>query len=201
MNGVSIMGLLMRILNDRSFLIALWTLGVVSGAFFPGTARAGFFDFLFGPPAVPEQQPYDAERVYRHRFSHGFHAHKPAARHKLALADKPDHPVRPLAPADIMDDPSLKRGDAVMTPAGIRIFVGYSGVPHHPEDFRKISEVKKLSQRERSALAALDTPAIKVEKQGADQGPAMGRSASEHKITAGETITDSNGRTVRYVGP
>jgi hypothetical protein len=51
-----------------------------------------------------------------------------------------------------MDDESLKRGDAVVTQAGIRIFMGSSGGHHQPEDFRKISEIQKLSQRERRAV-------------------------------------------------
>ncbi len=78
--------------------------------------------------------------------------------------------------------------------------MGSSGGHHQPEDFRKISEIKKLSQRERHALAVLDTP--NANPGGAKDGAASmatGRSVSE--VTIGETITDPNGRTIRYVGP
>ena len=193
----------MRVSSDhRRWAIALWTVGALSGAFFPGTAKAGFFDFLF-PPGVQERQAYFPRPRFHRHFGHGsFHGHTVAAHRKVLLAEKADHPARPSGPTNIMDDQSLKRGDAVMTQAGIRIFVGYSSTPHRPGDFRKISEVKKLSQRERKALAALDTPDANSAGQSA-RGPsvALGRSATERKVTAGETITDPNGRTVRYVGP
>lgn len=80
--------------------------------------------------------------------------------------------------------------------------MGYSGSHHEPEDFRKISEIKKLSQRERSALAALDAPGSITGRQTAgEHGIVTGRSATEDNITVGQTITDPNGRTIRYVGP
>lgn len=202
----------MRIaLDHRRWAVALWTVGAVSGMTYPNIAQAGFFDFLFGlqDPAARSYDAYPghpqgAYPEYRKRADYGSHrhAHKNTARRKLIVADKSDHPIGPQAPVDIMNDESLQRGDAVMTHAGIRIFVGYSGGRHRPEDFRKISEIKKLSQRERSALAALDMPGSKAGGQtNANASLITGRSATEHKVTAGETITDPNGRTVRYVGP
>jgi hypothetical protein len=193
--------------------VALWVVGAVAGFAFPSTAQAGFFDFLFG--AQPQTQvfrPYDAfpGRVRRHadrsfhRHEHRFAAHQFVAHRKIVLADKTDHPTRPQEQTDIMDDDSLRRGDAVMTQAGIRVFVGYSSDHHRPEDFQKISEIKKLSQRARSALAALDAPRPKPSGQTAgEHGVVTGRSATENenKVSVGETITDPNGRTIRYVGP
>ena len=81
------------------------------------------------------------------------------ARRKMVVAD--NHPVGPLGPTDLMDDDSLRRGDAVVTPSGIRIFIGSSGSHHAPEDFRKLSEIKGLSKVERKALA-LWTPKVPV---------------------------------------
>jgi hypothetical protein len=114
----------------------------------------------------------------------------------MVVAD--NHPVGPLAPTDLMDDDSLRLGDAVMTASGIRIFIGSSGTHHAPQDFRKLSEIKGLSKRERKALAALDT-----QGSGPDgkQGMATGRSASELNLVLGETIIDPQGRSIRYVGP
>ena len=77
-------------------------------------------------------------------------------------------------------------GDAVMTQAGIKIFVGYSSGHHQPEDFRKISEIKKLSKRERSALAALDASSVKPGGQTMASGMVTGRSASENQLTPGK---------------
>ena len=177
------------------------------GIFFPAIAQAGFFDFLF-QPAVPETRPFEAGPGQMPRYGSGGadvrkragHHHRLAARRHI-LADKENH-HRPDGPIDLMDDESLKHGDAVMTQAGIRIFMGASGGHHQPEDFRKISEIKKLSQRERRALAVLD--ASNANPGGPRDGaPSMatGRSVSESNVTVGETITDPNGRTIRYVGP
>lgn len=98
-----------------------------------------------------------------------------------------------------MEDWSLRKGDAVVTPAGIRIFVGPSGKHHAAEDFRAPSEVKGLTKRERKALTSLGTQGF-VER--AHSGAAVtGRSASEGTVVPGEMITDPQGRTIRYVGP
>ena len=190
--------------NRFGMVIAAVAVSVGQGIAFPSRADAGFFDFLFGPPpqtrAVEPYYPYPGH--FRRHADRGFHrhAHRLAARVKLVVADR--HPVRPLGPVDIMDDDSLKRGDAVMTQAGIRIFVGYSSSHHEPEDFRRISEIKKLSRRERSALAALDARSLNSrEQKPAGKAIVTGRSASEQEVTVGETITDPNGRTIRYVGP
>jgi hypothetical protein len=114
----------------------------------------------------------------------------------MVVAD--NHPVGPVPPTDLMDDDSLRRGDAVMTPSGIRIFIGSSGDHHEPEDFRKPSEIKGLPKVERKALAALD-----AQGSGTDGKPGMatGRSASELKLVFGKTIVDPQGRSIRYVGP
>jgi len=191
--------------GHRLWAIALWTASAVPGIIFPNIAQAGFFDFLFGPPQTQAVRPYDAyPNHFRRHADRNFHwrAHNFAARRKLVVADRRDHPGGPHAPTDLMDDASLHRGDAVMTQAGIRIFVGDSSDHHQPEEFRKISEIKKLSQREREALAALDAPGANPGGQTAGQSDMVtGRSATEHNVTAGETITDPNGRTVRFVGP
>ncbi len=191
--------------GHRLWAIALWTASAVPGIIFPNIAQAGFFDFLFGAFQTQAVRPYDAyPNHFRRHADRNFHwrAHNFAARRKLVVADRRDHPVGPQAPTDLMDDASLHRGDAVMTQAGIRIFVGYSGSHHEPEDFRKISEIKKLSQRERSALAALDASgSITGGQMAGEHGIVTGRSATDDNITVGQTITDPNGRTIRYVGP
>ncbi|MGH6810990.1 MAG: hypothetical protein ACREDM_01140 [Methylocella sp.] len=196
--------------NGRGVAVAVVTVGLVHTAF-PSIAHAGFFDFLFGPfqsrPVRPYEAypghmlaPWGADPGFRRHAGRGFrrHEHKLTARRKLNVADETDHPVGPLAPTDIMDDESLRRGDAVMTPTGIRIFIGSSGDHHEPEDFRKPSEIKGLPKRERKAFAALD-----AQGSGTDGKPVMatGRSASELTLVFGETIVDPQGRSIRYVGP
>jgi hypothetical protein len=192
--------------NRRGVAIAAVT--VALGIAFPSIAHAGFFDFLFGQPERPAVRPYEgyfgsmpahwgADPGFRRRADPSFHRHRHKlwARRKMVVAD--NHP-RPLAPTDLMDDDSLRPGDAVVTPSGIRIFIGSSGSHHAPEDFRKPSDIKGLPKRERKALAALD-----AQDSGRDGKPGMatGRSASELKLVFGETIIDSQGRSIRYVGP
>ncbi|MGH6835956.1 MAG: hypothetical protein ACREC9_10505 [Methylocella sp.] len=129
-------------------------------------------------------------------FRRRAHGHKLTARRKLLVADNP--PIGPVPPTDLMDDESLRRGDAVMTPTGIRIFIGSSGDHHEPEDFRKPSEIKGLPKRERKALAALDAQGSDTEGK---RSMVTGRSASELKLVFGQTIIDPQGRPIRYVGP
>jgi len=187
--------------NGRGVAVAVVTVGLAQSIAFPSIAHAGFFDFLFGQlfqgRAVRPYEGY-ADPGFRRHADRGFHrhGHKLSARRKTVVAD--NHPVGPLAPTDLMDDESLRRGDAVMTASGIRIFIGSSGNHHEPEDFRKPSEIKGLSKVERKALAALDG-----QDSGADGKPriATGRSASEHNLVFGETIIDPQGRSIRYVGP
>jgi hypothetical protein len=195
--------------NGRGLAVAVVTVGLVQSVAFPSLAHAGFFDFLFAPFQTRPVRSYEgyfggapghwgADPGFRRRADRGFHrhGHKLMARRKLLVAD--NHPVGPVPPTDLMDDDSLRRGDAVMTPTGIRVFIGDSGDHHAPEDFRKPSEIKGLSKVERKALAALD-----AQGSGTDGKPglATGRSASEHKLVFGETIIDRQGRSIRYVGP
>ncbi|MGH6837348.1 MAG: hypothetical protein ACREDT_00805 [Methylocella sp.] len=195
--------------NGRGVAVAVATVGLVQTIAFPSIAHAGFFDFLFGPfqgrtvghygGYFGGMPGYWGPGFHRHS-EHGFHRHehKLAARRKLSVADETDDSAPPPAPADLMDDDSLRRGDAVMTTGGIRIFIGSPSDHHEPQDFRKPSEIKGLPKRERNALAALD-----AQGSGPRGNPvvATGRSASELKAVSGETIIDPRGRSVRYVGP
>jgi hypothetical protein len=172
---------------------------------FPAAAQAGFFDFLFGwVPQAPAARYFGARPHHWHGRHWGgglaFRRHEHEfSRGRLIVADRADHPQRPQGPVDLMDDESLRKGDAVMTPNGIRIFVGYSGSSHHaPEDFRIPSEVKGLSKRERKAFAGLDAQGSGT---GVTSGAVSGRSAIQRDVSVGQKITDSNGRTIRYVGP
>jgi hypothetical protein len=170
----------------------------------PGSAQAGFFDELFGqlfrPPVYRSYRPWGAAPGYRQRWHHFGHrlGRNSAARGRIIVTKKTDEAVKPREPVNIMEDESLRFGDAVMTEAGIRIFVGDSGDSHDPEEFRRPSEVRGLSKIERKALAALDTLGSASDANG---GIVTGRSATDRKITVGEMITDAKGRTIRYVGP
>jgi hypothetical protein len=159
-------------------------------------ARAGFFDFLFpsAQPAMPAYRP--PPHFFHRRIAHVEHHQKKivaAPRHRIVEAKA--HPVAPGA-VDLMDDDSLRDGDAVMTPTGLRIFVGSEGRHHSQGDFARISDTEGLSRRARSALLAVDAG-------HAGEQPALvtGRSATDAGISAGVPIVDPRGQKIRYVGP
>lgn len=56
----------------------------------------------------------------------------------------------------IYQDFTLRRGDAVMTPQGMRIFQGGAHHPHTIGDFRPIAESRDLPEHTRRMLAALE---------------------------------------------
>ena len=199
----------------RGFAIVLLGIGL-----FPDIARAGFFDFLFPQFQAPAARPFEPRPSYRvfsggpRFYRHSFRNHKRApwkviltdkthhpAHRKVILANNTNHLVRPYTPIDLMDDESLRHGDAVMTGAGIRIFVGDYGSHHDLTDFRMLSEIKGLSKRKRNALAALDAPGSNAGANEGESGMVTGRSVTDSTIVTGEMITDARGRSVRYVGP
>lgn len=171
----------------------------------PRPANAGFFDFLFGQsgtgwnPFAPNQgqvapQSQAVPSTRKHKTAH--------ARPRPTFEDKARRSGVHQPSPDLMDDASLRDGDAVVTPRGIRIFTGASGAHHGPEDFASLSEIKGLPGPKRSALAEIDAtylargpaPARKPES-------ATGRSAVGPRVEAGTMLTDPKGRTIRYVGP
>lgn len=87
-----------------------------------------------------------------------------------------------------------------MTPDGLRIFTGSEEWDHAPDDFAKLSDIAGLPQGERKRLASVER-----------QGPEINwRSISETELQTGrsvaqssaiETVLDSKGRNIRYVGP
>jgi hypothetical protein len=177
----------------------------------PASAQGGFLDQLFGPlfrpPAYGYQDyhPWGARPGYRRHWHHlsRHYGRNSAAREKFIVIERSDEaeerqPVERQEPVDLMEDNSLQWGDAVMTEAGIRVFVGDSGDSHDPKDFRRPSEVRGLSKVERRALVALEAKGSASDVIG---GVVTGRSAADREITAGEMITDAKGRTIRYVGP
>jgi hypothetical protein len=178
---------------------------ITLGAAFAPSAQAGFFDFFFAPPSPSPAEQYAPYRGLRHHILPGTpgrglsfsRERKRGAHRKLRLAAKEDQAVKPARPVGIMEDESLRKGDAVVTPAGIRIFVGAISSRHKPQDFKAPAEVKGLSKRVRKAFATLEA---KPSGSGEPAPALAGRSASPAK-PAGGIVTDENGRRIRYVGP
>ena len=85
-----------------------------------------------------------------------------AARRTLAHArPNPKAPVvaqRPSVPpvVSIYEDRTLRRGDAVMTVNGIRIFAGSKSWPYRAKDFLALGQAPHLSSQLRNVLVELD---------------------------------------------
>lgn len=62
----------------------------------------------------------------------------------------------PTAPVSIYEDTTLRRGDAVMTANGIRIFQGSRTLPYRDTDFVAIADSTNVSRDVAKALNAVD---------------------------------------------
>lgn len=56
----------------------------------------------------------------------------------------------------VYQDKTLRRGDAVMTMNGIRVFAGSRSFPYRPEDFRTVMAARKMDLPFRKALIELN---------------------------------------------
>jgi hypothetical protein len=131
-------------------------------------AHAGLFDFLFGRHDAPIPQisaPPQSVNSFRRPFVSSFRrkarteaAYKPVNESRsrsvaLCCKDGGD----PMAA--ILEDPTLRAGDAVMTERGMTIFEGSGAATRHqPEDFVALSKASKVSSKNRAHVAALVPP-------------------------------------------
>jgi hypothetical protein len=125
-------------------------------------AQAGFFDFLFGrqeapAPAAPAYVP--AGPSTRHEF------HPPVLRRKHVAHQTPSLPKTALCCKDggdpmmaIMNDPTLRKGDAVMTNRGMMVYEGASGASgHQADDFVALAKAVSLSKFDRARISAVSS--------------------------------------------
>jgi len=163
-----------------------------SALLLPGPVQAGFFDEFFGGPPrpfygnPPEEEPVWGPapiRQHRHR--------------ERRLTD--EKPVLQM-PTDLMHDPTLRYGDAVMMTSGINIFTGTEERSHDREDFTPLREAKHIKPAERTILSSMDVNSIN--EAGAAGRLVSGRSSAvTSSIVRGVMIRDERGKPVRYVGP
>ncbi len=109
-------------------------------------------EFGFGTPepsqASPvwsEEDPYDRPLVVRPR-------HRPrATRAATATVVK-----GPTPKVSIYEDKTLRRGDAVMTANGMRVFRGSATMPYRDSDFVPVAQGDGLSRDVAKTLLAMD---------------------------------------------
>ena len=188
-----------KLVGRRSTVVL--AIGVLAGlAVAPSGAQAGFLDQLFGvfQAPVPAAPPsYDYGRAPSTLPSHYEHRH---VRKRVAVVS--DKPVLQKTTA-LMEDRTLRQGDAVMLKDGLHVYAGPEASTHDRDQFVPLDQARHVPQKERTELALLDTTRNDpLKHMGQPDTIASGRSASVGSpIVAGYRITDAKGASVRYVGP
>jgi hypothetical protein len=160
--------------------------------FLLGQGRGGYG---YGAPPAPAwtpmmPPPMAAPRVVKKRVVHV----KIARPKAIAHADIPHK-----GPVTIYNDPTLHRGDSVMTAQGLRVFKGAAHFPYRASDFVSLAEASRFVAGDRKqlrdiqlAFERIDVPATQV------AALTTGRSVS---VASAATTLDVAGKKIRYVGP
>lgn len=140
---------------SRRMVLAMGMAGAMGLAMVPQAQAAGFFDDLariFGarptPPAmIGGGDPFEMTVKPKRQ--------KPRA---AAASTKPAEPAVKLDPATdpywYLHDPTLRKGDIIVTRAGVVVFDGRSGSQHSPEAFTALGDTKRLPKAQQQVLQA-----------------------------------------------
>lgn len=148
-------------LRPRHILTGALGFALLSGT--AGGVQAGLLDALFGgarayaPPVYryepgPFAYPYDAPPPRRRaaRTEKAPDIEVAPARMESTCCKNGEDPMKAL-----LTDDTLVRGDVVMTPTGLRTFVG-ARAPHSERDFVAIGKSQMISSKQKKQLLALD---------------------------------------------
>ena len=175
-------------------------IGVVAGLAMASTsAQAGFFEQLFSgfQAQAPAPQPaYDYNSAPRSAAPSRVH------HFRRRVASVSSKPVLQRT-TSLMDDKTLRPGDAVMMKDGLHVYAGPESATHERDQFVRLDEAHRLSDKERVRLASMDTTRNDPLMHDNETNTiASGRSAAvASPVVAGYRITDVKGASVRYVGP
>ena len=106
---------------------------------------------------------------------------------------------RPSSQA-LLKDFTLRKGDGVMTPRGIRLFAGAQHWPYKRNDFLSLADTRDLSGSDRGALAAIER-VVRGQRQVVKASLATPAPALRTAAKTNATTLDANGNTIRIVGP
>lgn len=145
-------------------------LAMLAGA--SGSVQAGLLDALFGnqrsygPPTYSDPSSYGQSAAPRYYDEDVPRSHRRSRRDRAPASDtnievpallqgatcckNGEDPMRAL-----LNDDTLMRGDVVMTPDGLRTFVG-SRAPHVARDFQPVGKSTTMSSTRKKELLALD---------------------------------------------
>ncbi len=150
------------------------------------------------PPMPYGSQPYGphgshasiAPRIKKKAVVH-LHIARPK---EIAHADLPQK-----GPVSIYKDRTLRRGDAVMTAQGLRVFKGASHFPYKPADFVALAEASKFVLGDKKQLRDVQLAFERIEVPTTRLAAlTTGRSVA---VASAATTVDSGGKKIRYVGP
>jgi hypothetical protein len=148
------------------------TAGLISLAAMTSPASAGFLDFLFTPAGTSIAEPSEPPALLiRPRATPApavkLRITRPQVKSKSLIVEaepakvKSDPCCKPGEDpvAYLMHDETLRPGDAVMTPDGIRIFEGPISSHHGESDFAPLAKVRNIAPSSRAELAQVDVRA------------------------------------------
>ena len=197
--------------------LVLAAAALVASLCFSSAGQAhGFLEMLFGGHAAPQRYVVDRgpsnarplQHYVRHKHAHPRIAYSARAkRHHAAKvlaylhveAPRPTAETAAAAPTptiqealveNLRNDPTLRTGDAIMTPQGLRIYVGARA---GGADIVPVEQARNIGRWHRQRLAEI-TPVRAQERASASQPTAQ--AAGSH----GKMIHAANGKTVRLVG-
>ncbi len=123
----------------------------------------GFFRIFAPPPApVPTYQPFDYQAVPSfERPRPRLRPRKPAESAAIKMPDKPKAPGEVENPVpQLLADSTLRPGDMVMFPDGLRVFTGEPGERHTLADFKSLGRAKDVVPAATRKLAAHLLPGV-----------------------------------------
>ncbi len=144
----------------RLTVAAAAMLAAVHGASADDAGLHAFFSSMFGGPSRDAPAPVAveptggyaapvAQRAYRSRaLTVRLHPAKP----RVLVVEAPTKPQA----VSIFEDRTLRRGDAVMTAQGVRIFAGSNSWPYSPKDFVMLGNARDLNTDTSKVLAQID---------------------------------------------
>ena len=98
----------------------------------------------------------------------------------------------------LLKDFTLRRGDSVATPIGIKVFRGAQHWPYKRNDFVSLAQAKDISAQDRTALVALERAARGIKPAGKPLKAAL---PGAPKATPIISLHSPDGKSVRFVGP
>ena len=99
----------------------------------------------------------------------------------------------------LLKDFTLRRGDSVATPIGIKVFRGAQHWPYKRNDFVSLAQAKDLSSQDRGTLVSLERAAKGLKPATKPVQRAVAPAAP--KATPIMTLRTPDGKAVRVVGP